>query len=99
MKSRNDATFWRNPNSRIFAKYEIAVECSHLSNFQNTFNRYIYQNIAKKSQTLIIHQIQNIARGKLFFINACKKYDIFIEVKGSVILLGLVWLQSRCFPP
>ena len=51
MKSGNDATFWRNPNSRIFAKYEIAVECSHLSNFQNTFNRYIYQMLQKISNT------------------------------------------------
>ena len=52
----------------------------------------------KKSQTLIIHQIQNIARGKLFVIKASKKYDDFIAVQSSVILLGLVWLQSRCFP-
>ena len=28
----------------LLAKYEIAAECYHLSNFQNTFNRYIYQN-------------------------------------------------------
>ena len=108
MKSGNDATFWRNPNSRIFAKYEIAVECSHLSNFQNTFNRYIYQMLQKISNThhpsdskycqwkTLFHQR---LQKKLFFINACKKYDVFIEVKSSVILLGLVWLQSRCFPP
>ena len=28
----------------LLAKYEIAAEWYHLSNFQNTFNRYIYQN-------------------------------------------------------
>ena len=28
----------------LLAKYEIAAECYHLSNFQNTFNRNIYQN-------------------------------------------------------
>ena len=58
-----------------------------------TFIKY-----CKKSQILITYQIQDIARGKLFFINACKRYDVFIEVKSFVILLGHVWLQSRCFP-
>ena len=107
MKSGNDATFWRNPNSRIFAKYEIAVECSHLSNFQNTFNRYIYQMLQKnlKHSSSIRFKILPVENSfsltlakKLFFINACKKYDVFIEVKSSVILLGLFWQQSRCFP-
>ena len=67
-KSENYAIFgiWERPASAIYihkyllAKFEIAAECYHLSNFKNTFNRYIYQN-------QIFYQNLNILDGKWFF--------------------------------